>query len=95
MGWINHEATAAPEWDTATVRRLARHLGYQLLWPSDSPLPLPELVRAADVDAVLVPSPHHLSALTLNTLMGMVDVESACPRLTFNRWTALRPGKPE
>jgi hypothetical protein len=46
----------------------------------------------ADVDAVLVAAPDHLDVLTPNSLMSVVDVESACPRLTFNRWAHTRPG---
>ncbi|MEU1996491.1 hypothetical protein ABZ511_18705 [Nocardia gamkensis] len=33
FGWIDHDSSAAPEWETAQVQRLARRLGYRLVWP--------------------------------------------------------------
>ncbi|MBB5918379.1 hypothetical protein BJY24_007291 [Nocardia transvalensis] len=51
-------------------------------------LPLVDQVRAADVDAVIAPSPAHLDAMQLHALMCIVDVETSCPRMSFARWTA-------
>ncbi len=86
LAWIS-DASPSPGWDAARLRRLARHLGYALIWPEASLVPLPDLVRDADVDAVLTPSTDHLDALTLNAVMGLVDVETVLPRLSFARWT--------
>ncbi|WP_280271104.1 hypothetical protein [Nocardia wallacei] len=74
--------------DDARARRLARQLGYRLYWPEPSVLPLTDQVRAADVDAVIVPSPGHLDAIQLHALMCLVDVETATPRMSFARWTS-------
>lgn len=89
LAWIDPEVSTAPGWDAAQVRRLARHLGYTLTWPSAGrTVPLIDQIRTADVDAVVLPTPAHLDALTLNHVMNLVDVETACPRLSFARWTA-------
>lgn len=56
LGWIDPVVTGMPEWDAAQVRRLARRLGYALVWPPDITLvPLVDQVRGADVDAVITP----------------------------------------
>jgi hypothetical protein len=86
LAWISDEVSESPEWDAAQLGRLARHLGYALVWPDASLVPLPDLVRDADVDAVLTPSTEHLDALTLNAVMGLADVETVMPRLSFARW---------
>lgn len=49
-------------------------------------------VRTADVDAVIVPSASHLDPLTLNSLMGLADVEAVLPRLSFARWPMQQSG---
>lgn len=60
--------------------------------PEDSLIPLPDQVRQAGVDAVIIPSPEHLDALTLNSIMSVAPVESAYPRLSFVRWIDVDPG---
>ncbi|MFF0607770.1 hypothetical protein ACFYUD_03760 [Nocardia tengchongensis] len=88
LGWLDSEASAAPDWDRAQMRRLARHLGYQLEWAPDiSMIPLVDIARETDVDTLIIPAPHHLDALALNALLSVVDVESVLPRLSFHRWT--------
>ncbi len=52
-------------------------------------LPLVDQVRDADVDAVIVPSPTHLDTIQLHALMCIVDVETACPRMSFAQGTIL------
>lgn len=90
LGWIDHEVSMAPGWDRAQVQRLARHLGYALIWPPiESVVPLVDQVRAADVDVVITPSPDHLDAIMLNAVMSVTTVETVCPRLTFARWAEL------
>jgi hypothetical protein len=90
LGWVDPAVTVAPQWDTAQVRRLARHLGYALVWPPDVMLvPLVDQVRSADVDAVITPSPGHLDAIQLHAVMCVADVETATPRMSFARWTAM------
>ncbi|MFE3059488.1 hypothetical protein [Nocardia sp. NPDC059239] len=77
----------ALQWDRAQMVRLARRLGYVLIWSSeDSALDLVDQVREADVDAVIVPAPEHLDVLTLDRLMHLADVETAAPRETFGRY---------
>lgn len=89
FGWIDFETSAAPEWDAAQVRKLARRLGYRLVWPDErSRLPVADQARAAGVEAVIVPAPDHLSPLELNWVMGVADVETVLPRLSFARWHA-------
>ncbi|MEV5835766.1 hypothetical protein [Nocardia sp. NPDC052112] len=71
---------------------MARRLGYALIWPPDiSLVPLVDQVRAADVDAVIVPSLGYLDPLVLHTLMGITDVESIVPRMSFARWATVHP----
>lgn len=85
LGWISPDSTS-PHWHRAQIQRLARDLGYELLWPDITAVtPLADQVRAADVDAVIVPAPDHLDPLTLNSLLRVVSVESACPRMSFER----------
>ncbi|MEU1432109.1 hypothetical protein ABZ412_34085 [Nocardia sp. NPDC005746] len=87
LGWLDFEASSAPDWDRAQMRRLARHLGYQLEWAPDVPIiPLVDIAREADVDTLIIPAPDHLDALALNALLSVVDVESVLPRLSFHRW---------
>ncbi len=86
LGWINLDVSIASEWDVAQLRRLARRLGYVLIWPDDSPIRLVDQVRNLDVDIVLAPAPNHLDALELDAVMHVTGIETACPRMSFNRW---------
>lgn len=88
FGWIDQDTSIAPEWDRAQLLRLARYLGYVVTWPRiESIVPLVDQVRADEVDIVITPAPEHLDAITLNSIMSVVNVETVCPRLTFARWT--------
>lgn len=88
-----HSDSDAHQWHRAQIQRLARQLGYHLVWqPENSLIPLADQVRAADVDVVIVSSPEHLGPLELNSLMAVVAVESVVPRLTFSRWADTRAG---
>ncbi|RDI47022.1 hypothetical protein [Nocardia mexicana] len=87
FAWVDTDVSPWGEWENARVRQLARRLGYALYWPGPSTLPLVDQVRAADVDAVITPSPGHLDAIQLHALMCIVDVETATPRMSFARWT--------
>lgn len=89
---VSDPDSEAYEWQRAQVQRLARHLGYAVIWPpDDSLLPLVDQVRQADVDVVIVPSTEHVDALTLNAVMSVAPVESVCPRLSFARWADIQP----
>ncbi|AYF76853.1 hypothetical protein D7D52_27005 [Nocardia yunnanensis] len=95
LGHIDDEVTIAPEWDKAVCIRLARQLGYRLIWPPEyTRLTILDLVRETDVDAVITPSATHVDALTLDRLMHTCDVETACPRETFARYFGGRRGCP-
>lgn len=88
LGWIDHERNSAPDWHAAQVQRLARKLGYRLVWPADlSVLPLADQVRNTDAEAVILPAPDHIGALELDALMRGADVETVFPRLSFARWS--------
>ncbi|MEU4312400.1 hypothetical protein [Nocardia sp. NPDC024068] len=94
LGYVDLDASTALAWDRAQVQRLARHLGYLVVWPDlSSVLPLFDQVRAADVDAVVMPGPHHLGPIELNRVMDVADVETVLPRLSFARWSLVRPGQ--
>ncbi|MGW4770796.1 hypothetical protein ACWEO2_22490 [Nocardia sp. NPDC004278] len=94
FAWIDPAVTTASDWDHAQVRRLARQLGFVLVWPPEiTLLPLVDQVRAADVDAVISPSPEHLDVITLHAVMCIADVETACPRISFARWAAMFSGR--
>ncbi|MBF6083757.1 hypothetical protein IU485_20515 [Nocardia cyriacigeorgica] len=87
FGWIDHEVSAAPEWDAAQLARFARHLGYRIVWPDErSVLPVADQARAAGVEVVILPAPEHLGPLELNRVMHIADVEVMRPRLSFARW---------
>lgn len=89
LGWIDHDADTSPEWARAQVLRLARRLGYRVVWPdANSVLPVSEQARNAGVDAVILPSPDHLGPVDLNRVMDVADVETVLPRLSFARWHA-------
>jgi hypothetical protein len=93
LGWVDPETSTAPEWDTAQIRRLARQLGCALVWPPESsPIPLADVVREVDADAVIVATPDRLDALTLHAVMRVADVETVTPRMSFARWACL-PGR--
>ncbi|MBF6324512.1 hypothetical protein [Nocardia cyriacigeorgica] len=92
LAWIDSEISTAPEWDAAQVQRLARRLGFDLVFPAErSALPLAEQVRSADVDAVIVAASSHIDPLTMDAIMHICDVEFVCPRLSFARWTVVGP----
>ncbi|MBF4998317.1 hypothetical protein IRT45_14270 [Nocardia sp. BSTN01] len=93
LAWIADDVSETAQWHAAQLRRLARHLGYALVWPGASLVPLPDLVRDADVDAVLTPSPEHMDALTLNAVMALADVETVSPRLSFAKWPEIKHRK--
>ncbi|MEV5837263.1 hypothetical protein [Nocardia sp. NPDC052112] len=89
LGWID-PCSPTPDWDAAQVRRLARRLGYALCWADPgSVLGLVEQVTASGVDMVLLPSSAHVDAVTLVRVMAVADVECACPRTSFGRWSTL------
>ncbi|MEV4236434.1 MULTISPECIES: hypothetical protein [unclassified Nocardia] len=89
LGWMD-PCSPVPEWDSAQVRRLARRLGYVLRWAdTGSVLSLAEQAEASGTDVVLLPSSGHIDAATLNRLMGACDIECACPRETFARWSLI------
>ncbi|MBU3064081.1 hypothetical protein KO481_21430 [Nocardia sp. NEAU-G5] len=92
FAWIDPDSET-PAWHRAQVQRLARHLGYMLLWPTASLIPLVDQVRASDVDCLITPSPEHLSPLELNSIMAVCPVESASPRLSFSKWIAVDAGR--
>ncbi|MBB5915909.1 putative dehydrogenase [Nocardia transvalensis] len=76
LEWVDWDGCAVDS-ELAMVRRLGRRLGYVVVSPpEESRLGPVELVRVLDVDAVIVPSPGHLHALTVDLLMHLVDVES-------------------
>lgn len=87
FAWIDPVIGDWSDLEIARVRKLARQLGLRLYWPDPSALPLVDQVRYADVDAVIVPSPTHLDVVQLHTLMCITDVETACPRISFARWS--------
>ncbi|WP_227979542.1 hypothetical protein [Nocardia spumae] len=90
LAWIDPELSTAPSWDAAQLKRLARQLGYALVWPvTNRTVPVIDQIRTADVDAVVMPAPAHLDALTLDRVMHLVDIETVCPRMSFARWTAI------
>ncbi|WP_324190045.1 hypothetical protein [Nocardia cyriacigeorgica] len=87
FGWIDYDISRAPEWDRAQIHRLARHLGYRLVWPDErSVLRVADQARNARADLVILPAPDHLSPLELNAVMDVADVETVVPRLSFARW---------
>nr|WP_280397609.1 hypothetical protein [Nocardia carnea] len=88
FGWVDDDVSTSPEWDRAQVSRLARHLGYRIIWPDVySVLPVADQVRNAQADVVILPAPDHLGPLELNRVMDMADVETVRPRLSFARWS--------
>ncbi|MEU4315485.1 hypothetical protein [Nocardia sp. NPDC024068] len=94
LGYIDLDISTSPAWDRAQVQRLARHLGYLVIWPDvASVLSLFDQVHAADVDAVVMPGPHHLGPLELNRVMDVADVETVLPRLSFARWSTVGAGR--
>lgn len=87
MGWIDPDLSTAWDWECAQVRRLARELGYRLVWPQENSVtPLVDQVRSAEVDAVLTPAPDHLDALMFHAIMCIAEVHTVCPALRFDRW---------
>lgn len=88
LGWIDYDRSTSPDWDAARIRRLARRLGYRLVWPEPfSPLPLTDQARGARAESVILPAPDHVDPLELDGLMHIVDVETVFPRLSFARWS--------
>lgn len=87
LGWIDPDVSKAWDWERAQIRRLARKLGYRLLWPPvNSLVPLVDQVRSTEVDAVITPTPDHLDVLTLHAVMCIAEVHTVCPAMRFDRW---------
>ncbi|MBF6349502.1 hypothetical protein IU448_10770 [Nocardia flavorosea] len=94
FGWVDDEVSTAPDWDRAQVSRLARRLGYRLVWPDmRSLLPVADQVRNAAAEVVIMPAPAHLGPLELNRVMDNADVETVLPRLSFARWSTAGTGR--
>lgn len=94
FGWVDDEVSTAPGWDRAQVARLARRLGYRVVWPDvRSVLPVADQVRNAAAEVVIMPAPEHLGPLELNRVMGIADVETVLPRLSFARWSTAGTGR--
>ncbi|WP_345499062.1 hypothetical protein [Nocardia callitridis] len=86
--------SSAPDWDVVRVLRLGHRLGYRVVWPEGrSVLSVVDQVRNACVDVVILPSPDHLGPLELNRVMGVADVETVLPRLSFARWAVFGLGQ--
>ncbi|NKY37278.1 hypothetical protein HGA13_30035 [Nocardia speluncae] len=94
FGWVDDEVSTAPDRDRAQVSRLARRLGYRVMWPDvRSVLPVADQVRNAAAEVVIMPEPGHLGPLELNRVMGVADVETVLPRLSFARWSTAGTGR--
>ncbi len=94
FGWIDHDVSTAPDWDAAQIQRLARRLGYRVVWPHPlSVLPVVDQVRGAGAEVVIMPAPEHLGPLELNRVMEIADVEVVLPRLSFARWATIGHGR--
>ncbi len=94
FGWVDDDVSPAPDWDRAQVSRLARRLGYRLVWSGiRSVLPVADQVRNAAADVVITPAPEHLGPLELNRVMDIADVETVLPRLSFARWSPAGTGR--
>jgi hypothetical protein len=86
LGWIDPELSPSVEWDRAGVERLARRLGYRLIWPDEiSVLPVSAQLRSVGADTVVMPSPDHLSKAELDRVQEIAHVETVSPRLSFPR----------
>lgn len=94
LGHVDEDQSGAcTQWHRAQVARLARRLGYELLWATpESSLCLVDQARQSDVDAVILASCQHIDALTLDRLMHTCDVEIAVPRDTFARYLGGQQG---
>jgi hypothetical protein len=58
FGWIDYDSSTAPGWDRVQVLRLARRLGYHVVWPDErSVLPVADQARNAGADVVILPAP--------------------------------------
>lgn len=94
FGWVDDDMSTAADWDRAQVCRLARRLGYRLVWADvRSVLPVADQVRNAAAEVLIMPEPRHLGPLELNRVMGVADVETVLPRLSFARWSTARSGR--
>lgn len=94
FGWVDDDMSTALDWDRAQVCRLARRLGYRLVWPDiRSVLPVADQVRNAAADVVIMPAPEHLGPLELNRVMDIADVETVLPCLSFARWSTVGSGR--
>ena len=94
FGWIDYDMSTAPDWDRAQVVRLAKRLGYHVVWANErSVLSVADQARNAGADVVILPAPEHLRPLELNRVMDVADVETVVPRLSFARWFAAGAGR--
>ncbi|MGW5750591.1 hypothetical protein [Nocardia rhamnosiphila] len=94
LGWVDDDMSPAPEWDRAQVSRLARYLGYRIIWPDErSMLSIAEQTRNSGAEVVILPSPQHLGPVELNRVMDAADVETVLPRLSFARWSTAGTGR--
>lgn len=87
LGWIDSRMSSGVELDRARVQRLARQLGYRIVWLPEMALPgVLGRAHCAEIQAVITPAPAHLDVFSLNQLMHLVDVETVEPRTSFSRW---------
>ncbi|MBO0884783.1 MAG: hypothetical protein J2P17_31520 [Mycobacterium sp.] len=86
LGWVRADSDNL-DWEAAQICRLARHLGYRLVWPPmRSRIPLVDQVRASHAEAVIAMTPGDFDSITLQSVMRVADVETVLPRLSFARW---------
>lgn len=94
LGWVDDDASTASGRDRVQVERLARRLGYCIVWPDvHSVLSLAEQARNTGAEVVILPAPDHLGPLELNRVMDVADVETVLPRLSFARWSPVRTSR--
>ncbi|NKY50180.1 hypothetical protein [Nocardia vermiculata] len=86
LGWVDADRSPDIEQDRAAVARLARRLGYGLVWPDEiSALPVSAQLPSIGADTVLMPSLDHLDVAELRRVLEIADVETASPRRSLPR----------
>lgn len=94
IGYLRRDVSGVSQtWDEIQIRSVANRLGYELAKTvvfgpeTDSPLSrLLNVVRRADVDAVIVPGVQHFGGEIPSELVEIVDVVTVRPEKTDARW---------
>ncbi|WP_028476961.1 recombinase family protein [Nocardia sp. CNY236] len=99
LGYLRRDVSGVTQaWHETQIRSLASRMGYELaktvVFGANTSEPLARLVdavRKIDADAVIVPDLHHIGPDVPTELVGVCEVITVHPHLTYPRNSPSNP----